>query len=106
MASFSLLTDYLSVKLTSKKIIQIEEDYKYFISIQTLLETSFNLSYTTQIGKLLPNSNTISYIIYFINITNKDNIDIFSIKYKQVMGNLLIAKIYAIAYKLVIEKQH
>lgn len=106
LAGFSFLADYLSVRLTSKKIIQVAKDHKYFTSIQTLSETSFNLFYTTQTVKLLPDNNTISYVIYLINTINKDNIDIISIKYKQVIYNLLVAKVYAMAYRLVIEKQH
>ena len=37
LASFSLLADYSSVQLTSKKTIKVAEDCKYLIFTQTLL---------------------------------------------------------------------
>lgn len=38
-----------------------------------------------QIAKLLLDNDIISYIVYLVNIINKTNINLFSIKYKQVI---------------------
>lgn len=106
MVDFSLLADYLSVELTSKKIIKVAKNRKYFTSIQSLLEISFNFSHAIWIAKLLLDNNTIRYVIYLIYITNKANIETFLIKYKHVIKNFLTAKLYVIVYKLNIKKQH
>ena len=46
LASFSLLADYSSVKLTSEKTIKAIENYKYLTSTQNLPKVSFNFSHT------------------------------------------------------------
>lgn len=58
----------------------------------------FNLSNTTQTIKLLPDNDTISYIICFANTNNKVNIDFIPMKYKRMTYNILTAKIYTMAY--------
>lgn len=55
MTSFSLLIDYLALKLTSEKSIKVVKDYKYLISTQNLPETSFDLFCTNQKFEFLPN---------------------------------------------------
>lgn len=52
------------------------------------------------------NNGTISYIIYLTNKINKTNINLFSIKYSQVIYDILAAKVYAMAYGLIMKKQH
>lgn len=51
----------------------MKKDYKYFTSMQNLLETFFNFFYTTQTNNKYILS-LIGYIIYVINVTNKTNI--------------------------------
>lgn len=58
---FSLLTDYLLVKLISKEIIKVIEDCKYLTFIQTLSEVSLDFSYAAQ---------TIAQIIEILLNTN------------------------------------
>lgn len=54
-ASFLLLADYSSFKLTNEKTIKVVKDRKYFIFIQNLPDISFDLSHTAQIVEFLPN---------------------------------------------------
>lgn len=82
LASFFLLTYNLSVKLTSKKTIKTIRNCKYLTSIQTLPKLFFDRFCTAQIAKLLPDNDIIGYVICLANITNKTNIDLFSMKCK------------------------
>lgn len=104
LASFSLLADYLSVKLTSKEAVKAVKGCNYLTYIKTLPKASFNLFHATQTAKLLLDNDTISYVICLTNTTNKANIDSFSMKYKQVTCNIVATKVYAIAYKFDIKK--
>lgn len=88
LASFFLLADYLSIKLTKK--------------------VSLYLFYITQIAKFLFNNNIvllISFIIYLVDMTNNANIIHWSsIQYKRVTNDIYIADLYIMAHKLSIEK--
>lgn len=53
----------------------------------------FNYFCIAQTIKFLLNNNTMSYIIYYANTTNKANIDLFSIKCKHVISNIRAAKL-------------
>lgn len=106
LANFSSLTDYSSIKLTSEKAIKTEKDYKYFTAIQNPLKVFLYFFYNAQIVKFLPDNNTISYFICFDNTTNKANINLSLTKCKQITCNILIAKLYAIAYGFNIKKQN
>ena len=54
LASFSLLTNISSVKLTSQKVFKGVEDQKYLTSTQNLPEASFDLFRTIQTVDFLP----------------------------------------------------
>ncbi len=75
LASFPLLADYPSVKLTSENVIKAAEDRKYLTSTQHLPEASFDLSRLVQTVKFSPDNDTISYVICLADTTNKANID-------------------------------
>ena len=62
LASFPLLADISSVKLTSQKAFKVVEDQKYLTSIQNLPEASFNLFHTIQ---------TIDFLLAHITLLNK-----------------------------------
>ncbi len=53
-ASFPLLADYSSFKLTSEKAIKAVEDCKYLTSTQNLPDASFDLSHTAQTVEFSP----------------------------------------------------
>lgn len=76
----------------------IVENCKYFIFIQNLSDVSFDFFCTSQTNKLLLDNNIMSYDICFANTTNKTNINLFSIKCKQVTCNILAPKMYAMVY--------
>lgn len=101
-----MLANYSSVKLTDKETIKAVEDHKYLTFTKILSEAFFNLSHIVQTAKILPDNNTISYVICLTNIINKVSIDLFSMEYKQVIRNILAVNIYAMAYGLDIEKEH
>ena len=66
--------------------------------VKLISKDLFSLSHATKIVKLLPDNNTISYVICLANTTNKSNIDVFLIKYKQVTDDVLAAKVYAMVH--------
>ena len=106
LASFPLLADYPSVKMTSENIIKKTKDCKYFTFTQNLPDISFDLSCFIQIVQFLPDNNTISYVIYLSDTTNKANIDWSLIKFKWVTRNILLAELYIITQGFDIEKQY
>lgn len=68
LASFSLLADYSSIKLTSKKTVKSEKimkkNWKYLIFTQNWLKTCFNFSCPVQKVKFTTHINTIQVIIF------------------------------------------
>lgn len=106
LAVFPLLANYSSVQLTFEKTIKQTKDRKYLTSTQFLLEASLDLSRAVQKAQLLLDNNTIGYIICFTNTINTANIDLFSMKCKQVRHDILAAKLYAMAHRLDIEKHY
>lgn len=99
LASFPLWADYPSIKLTSENVIKTAEDCKYFTSTHNLPKASFDLSRLVQTVQFLPNNDTISYVIYLSNTTNKTNIDWSLIKFKRVTRGILSAELYAITQR-------
>ena len=87
LASFPLLADCSSVKLTSEKAIKAAEDCKYLTYPQNLPDASFNLSRAAQTAKISPDNDTVQPI-------------------RQVTHSVLAAEIYAMAHGFDIEKRH
>ena len=120
LASFSLLADNSSVKLTIEKVIKAVEDYNYLTFSQNLLEVSFNLSCDAQIVKFSPNNGIIQLVqlVVFTDSLFKDNSDLLlqinyitclanankEIKFKRVTFGVLAAELYAISHRFDIEK--
>lgn len=85
LASFLLLADCSSIKLTNEKAIKVIEDCKYLIYLQNLPDASFNLSRAIQIVKFLLNNDTVQPI-------------------RQVIHSVLAAEIYVMAHGFDIKK--
>ena len=59
LASFPLLANISSVKLTSQKVFKVVEDQKYLTSTQNLSEASFDPFHTIQTVDFLPANITL-----------------------------------------------
>lgn len=105
--SFSFVTDYLLVRLTSKKAIKGIIDRQYLTTILNLPDVSFNLFGTIETAKFLLDNNCLSsqigYVIFFTDTTKEANIMYW---HKRVTYDVLISELYILIHGFDIKKQH
>ena len=107
LVSFSLLANYSSIKLTSKKAVQsakiMTKDCKYLTSTQNLPEASFDFSCSAQKVKFTADIDIISYVICLADATNRGNI---MHRCNRVTRGVLAVELYAMTHRFDIEMQH
>ena len=133
MFKYILIFEYMTIfnqQLSSTfVVIKIKTDYKYLTLIKHLPNNTFDLFRIIQIVWLLTDANAltskfqglchvkinsldnylwsqIGYVICSANATNKTNIYLLFIKCILVICSVLSTKLYVIAYKFEIKKQH
>ena len=107
LASFPLLADYSSIKLTSEEAIKetkiMTKDCGNLTPTQHLPETSFDLTRSAQKVKFTADIDIISYVICLADTTNKGNIMHW---YNRVTRGVLAVELYAMTHRFDIEKRH
>ena len=110
LASFSLLADISSIKLTSQKAFQGIKDQKYLNSTQNLPEASFDPFRIIQTVDFLPANITLLNKQLWLPITYQSR-GISYVKLNQntlqlVISTNALVELFAMAHEFEIEKQH